>query len=180
MVGRPRHKPLIVSRSEYARLRGVSAQSVTNWLDRGVIELVDGGINVERADAALAGRPASYRGGQVGGNRSRGARVADAPAGVDGSVPVAPPATGTTARAIAMKEGYLALLRQLEFDEKAGLVVPIDDVVREVASEYAALKNLIMGMASKLAPRVIACRTPSEAEAVIRTECELVLRTLSE
>jgi hypothetical protein len=86
----------------------------------------------------------------------------------------------STARAIALKEQYIALLKQVEYDERVGNVVLVEDVARELAAEYAAVKNLVMGMASKLAPRVVVCRTPNEAEAVIRTECEQVLQTLSE
>ena len=186
-MGRPKRK-LIVSQTEYARLRGIDQSQVSKWIKRGLITLGPDGIDIDIADAALAARAQVYRGGQVGGNRSKAALVADLAAVDRGEAPPVPPVlpdvppspSGSTARAVALKEHYLALLRQVEYDEKVGLVVPIETVAHELAAEYAAIRNLVLGMAAKLAPRVIACRTAGEAEAVIRTECEQVLRTLSE
>jgi hypothetical protein len=177
-------QPLRVSQAEYARLRGVTPGAVTQWLRKGRIELVEGKVDVELADRALTERAQVYRGGQIGGGgrRSKTAQIQEL-AGEVVSPPVLKPGESAnmgTSRAIALKEAYIALLKQCEYDERVGNVVLVEDVARELAAEYAAVKNLVMGMASKLAPRVVACRTPSEAEAVIRTECEHVLLTLSE
>jgi hypothetical protein len=175
-------QPLRVSQTEYARMRGVTKGAVAQWLRRGHIELVEGKVDVDLADRALADRPSVNRGGQLGGSRSKAAQIQELAGGAV-SPPVLKPgesANMSTARAIALKEQYIALLKQVEYDERVGNVVLVEDVARELAAEYAAVKNLVMGMASKLAPRVIACRTPSEAEAVIRTECEQILQTLSE
>ena len=154
------------------------------WINNGTIAVVDGNkIDRDDADRRLAARPENYRGGQTGGSRSKAAQIVDRADGL--TAPVVPPipkdlTVGTVAHSIAVKEHYLGLLRQLDYDEKAGFVVQIDEVVHRMAGELAVLRNLILGMPAKLAPRVIACRTPSEAEAVIRTECELVLRTISD
>ena len=58
------------------------------------------------------------------------------------------PASWSTAEAIRHKEIAQARLRQIEADTAAGLVVPIADVAKAVADEYAVTRAALLGMAA--------------------------------
>lgn len=53
----------------------------------------------------------------------------------------------------ALKETYLARLRKLEFDMKAGEVVPIDAVVAHMVGEIVIVRHRLLAMPSKLGGR---------------------------
>jgi hypothetical protein len=69
-----------------------------------------------------------------------------------------------------VKENYAARLKQLEYDRESGLVVPIDDVVVAVASEYAVVRNRLLGIGSKVAPTVATLQSAEEIKAIIDAE----------
>ena len=45
-----------------------------------------------------------------------------------------------------VKENYLALLRQLEYDTKSGAVVLVEDVTKAVAAEYAKVRTRLLAI----------------------------------
>lgn len=57
----------IVSQAEYARLRGVSRKTVSQWKSQSWLVLRDGGVDVEATDKVLA----RYRRGGVAGNTAK-------------------------------------------------------------------------------------------------------------
>lgn len=78
-----------------------------------------------------------------------------------------------------VKENYAARLKQLEYDRESGLVVPIDDVIVAVASEYAVVRNKLLGIGSKVAPTVATLLDAEEIKAIIDAEVIEALQQLT-
>lgn len=78
-----------------------------------------------------------------------------------------------------VKENYAARLKQLEYDKESGLVVAIDDVVVAVASEYAVVRNRLLGIGSKVAPTLSVLQSPEEIKAIIDAEVVEALSQLT-
>jgi hypothetical protein len=158
----------------FAKHRGVSKTAVTKWKKRGLLVfLPDGKIDVAASDALLADRPAVYRGGAV-----KSALTPVLSTTMDSST--VDPATWSTAEAIRRKEIAQARLRQIEADTAAGLVVPIADITKAVAGEYAVVRTALLAMPAKLAHRLAAAATPQEAGALVDGEVRAVLTALTQ
>lgn len=83
------------------------------------------------------------------------------------------------AEAERIKENYAALLRQLEFERESGLVVEIEDVIVAVASEYAVVRNRLLGIGSKVAPSAAVLKSAEEIKAIIDEEVIAALNELA-
>lgn len=83
------------------------------------------------------------------------------------------------AEAERIKENYLALLRQLEYDRESGSVVAVSDVVQAVVGEYALVRNRLLNIASRVSPRAAVLRSAEEVKALIDEEVALVLEELT-
>jgi hypothetical protein len=68
------------------------------------------------------------------------------------------------AEAERVKENYLALLRQLEYDLNSGLVVPVEDVAAVVDADYAKVRTRLLAIPSEQAPRLHRLRTVAELQ----------------
>lgn len=77
------------------------------------------------------------------------------------------------------KESFLALMRELDYDRENGAVVPVDDVVATVAAEYALVRNRLLNIATRVAPRAAILRSAEEVRALIDAEVALALQELS-
>jgi hypothetical protein len=85
----------------------------------------------------------------------------------------------TKVEAERIKENYLALLRQLEYDRESGAVVAVEDVAMAVASEYAIVRTNILGIPAKLAPRLAILRSAEEVKALLEAEITRTLEDLT-
>ena len=81
------------------------------------------------------------------------------------------------AEAEKMKENYLALLRQLEYDQKSGLVVRIEDVVAEVAKKFATVRTRLLAIPAEQAPKLHRLKTVAEVQDALQ---EIITRALEE
>lgn len=63
-----------------------------------------------------------------------------------------------------VKENYLALLNQLEYDQKSGLVVMVSEVAALVGAEYAKVRTRLLAIPSERAPQIHRCRTVTEVQ----------------
>jgi predicted transcriptional regulator len=162
------------SMAAFARRRGVSKPCVSQWKTRGLLVLSDGLVDIAATEARLAARPAVYRGGRAGNRDRRKSASVSSVALVDD------PSSWSTADAIRHKEIAQARLRQIEADTAAGLVVPIADVAKAVANEYAAVRAALLAMPSKLAHRLAAATTPDEAGALVDVEVRAALAALTQ
>jgi len=179
-----------VTQAEFARQRGVSRKTVTDWKAKGLLSMTpDGLVKVEESEWLLADRPQTYRGGATKSDTP--ARPAPKPALVaaepgetpeqaaerivvhEGSAPYA------HAEAVRIKENYLALLRQLEFDLKSGAVVPIDVVIAVLVEQLAKVRNKVLGIGVRVAPRAAVLKSAQEVKALFDAEAALVLEELT-
>lgn len=83
------------------------------------------------------------------------------------------------AEAERLKENYIALLKEIEYDRAVGNVVEVDQVVGMVSAEYALVRNSLLNLGSKLAPRLTIKRGAEEIKAMIDKEVLVVLQALS-
>ena len=123
-----------VRKAEYARHRGVSRAALTAWQHKGQLVLsADGLVDVEASDALLDARPAVHNGGVCSSpsrpipQHIKSAKLVDCPASQAQASP-APQESWTTAEAISRKESANALMRQLEYEQKTGRLLPADEV----------------------------------------------------
>ena len=84
---------------------------------------------------------------------------------------------GATPR--TMKETYLAKLRQIEYDKEASLVVDIAAASRSIAAKLAIVRNKLLGIGARIAPRVATLTEAAACKAVIDANVAEALGELS-
>lgn len=136
----------------------------TGWRERRVLKKRNAG-NADRAETTASA--ADIRPGET--SEEAAARLVY----VDGRV------FGTEADAKRHKESFLAHQRQLDYDRDVGSVVAIKDVLSAVAAEYALVRNRLLNIATRIAPRAAMVRTAEEVRVLIDTEVALALNELS-
>jgi hypothetical protein len=187
-----------VSQANFARLKGVSRKTVTQWKSRGLLSMTpDGMVKVEESEWLLADRAPNYRGGSTKGD-AKPAR-AEKPAGASSIGVVADEivtmqrlerlaesivvddgnAPHSHGEAVRIKENYLALLKQLEYDQKRGAVVAIEDVAAIVIDQFAKIRNKLLAISTRIAPRAAILRSAEEVKSLVDTEMSHVLQELS-
>lgn len=162
-----------ISIREFGRREGVSHTAVQKALATGhLARLPDGKI-----DEALVGtgwRAANRKAGNLPGEVASVDELADRVATriqADGLLSIAD--------AEKMKENYLARLRQLEYDTKAGAVVPAADGVELVTKEYAAVRSRLLAIPAELAPRLHRLKTLPEIQAALSAAVTEALEELT-
>ncbi|WFS02785.1 hypothetical protein [Rhizobium tumorigenes] len=113
------------------------------------------------------------------GNNDFGADTKDIRAEVASLVSADGAELWSKADAQKVKENYAARLKQLEYDREIGKVVEIDDVVVAVASEYAVVRNRLLGIGSKIAPDLTTLQSADEIKAIIDAEVIEALNQLT-
>ncbi|WP_158808639.1 hypothetical protein [Beijerinckia sp. L45] len=83
------------------------------------------------------------------------------------------------AQAKQKKENYLALLKQLEYDVKSGAVVLVEDVASAVVAEFARVRNKLLSIPTRVAPRASILKTANEVKSLLEAEIVLALQELS-
>lgn len=154
------------SQAAYARYKDVSKQTVTDWKSRGLVVFTeDGKVDFDATDAALV---------------KHGVRQPDsAESDVTECDLTSADAKWTKAEAERVKENYAALLKQLEYDLKSGAVVEIDDVVIAIASEYAVVRNKMLDVGTRVAPKAAVMKSAEEIKALIDAAVIEALEELS-
>ncbi|XTZ40059.1 RNA polymerase subunit sigma-70 [Salmonella enterica] len=175
-----------MNQSEFARLHGVSRKTVTQWKARGWLVLEGDDIDVDASNANIEryrktvsrpgkknakGNNQGYRKGNTGrGNRQGNITVSEwpeSPGKVAERILVARGAEMTLDEARQMKENYLALLTQLEYDTKSGALLPFDEMISEVRKEYSRMRTRLVAIAPEHGPRLrVLAPTVSDAEFV--------------
>ena len=85
----------------------------------------------------------------------------------------------TKAQAEQLKENYIALLRQLQYDRESGAVAEIEDITTAVAAEYQLVKNRLFNIGARVAPRCAMLKSAEEIKALIDGEVTLALKELT-
>lgn len=155
---------------------------MTVWKQKGLLVLTpDGAVDVAASDQLLldSGRgPVTEESGNAEPvvkpkKDETPEQAADRIVNVEGRAPY------SKAEAERIKENYLALLRQIEYDREFAAVVEIDDVIAAVVGEYALVRNKLLNIGSRIAPRAAALRSADEVKALIDGEIAMVLEELT-
>lgn len=169
------------SQAGYAAHRGVSRKTVTIWKQKGLLVFTDGGeVDVVASDQLLldqGGKRAAVTAGNAAPKAASKDRAAEEAA--DQLLSVEGRTFFSKAQAERMKENYLARLRQIEFDKAAGAVVETEDVVEAVIAEYAIVRNKLLAIGARIAPRAAVMRTAGEVKALVDREIALALEELT-
>lgn len=180
--------PAVTNQAGFAAHREVSRKTVTGWKQRGLLVLTeDGQVDVAASDRVLLEHgillpaedkvtakvttpPPVTPGNEDDDDiREEAARLLSADGGE----------LWSKADAERVKENYAARLKQLEYDRESGKVVEVDDVVVAVASEYAVVRNRLLGIGAKLAPDLATLQSASEIMALIDEEITEALNELT-
>ncbi|RYM73248.1 RNA polymerase subunit sigma-70 [Serratia liquefaciens] len=174
-----------MNQSDFAKLHGVSRKTVTSWKARGWLVLAGDDIDVEASNANIerfrktVTRPEKKEAGNKQGNKT-GNRSSGNKSGNKNVKDLPESATKTVERMIAehgvtmtldearqMKENFLALLTQLEYDIKSGQVLPYKDMIEAVGNEYARMRTRLIAIAPEHGPRLrVLASTTNDAEFV--------------
>jgi len=174
-----------MNQSDFARLHGVSRKTVTTWKARGWLVLAGEDIDVDASNANLerfrktVTRPEKKAAGNKQGNKTgnsspgnksgnkNGKEVAESPAKTVERMIAEHGVTMTLDEARQMKENFLALLTQLEYDIKSGQVLPYKDMIEAVGNEYARMRTRLIAIAPEHGPRLrVLASTTNDAEFV--------------
>lgn len=78
-----------------------------------------------------------------------------------------------------IKENYLALLRQLEYDQKSGAVVAVADVAGAVGKQFARVRTRLLAIPAEQAPRLHRLKTVPEVQDALQDVITQALEELS-
>ena len=104
----------------------------------------------------------------------------DNPAAAAERILVASGAPWSQAEAERVKENYLALLRQLEYDQKARTVVMVADVAALVGQEYANVRTRLLAIPAEHAPQLARITSPAVMQDTLYKLVERVLVELTD
>ncbi|HEN7342788.1 RNA polymerase subunit sigma-70 [Serratia marcescens] len=174
-----------MNQSDFAKLHGVSRKTVTTWKARGWLVLAGDDIDVEASNANIERfrktvtrpekKPAGNKQGNKTGNRSSGNKsgnkngkdLVESPTKTVERMIAEHGVTMTLDEARQMKENFLALLTQLEYDIKSGQVLPYKDMIEAVGNEYARMRTRLIAIAPEHGPRLrVLASTTNDAEFV--------------
>ena len=77
------------------------------------------------------------------------------------------------------RDSYAARLRQLEYEEKAGKLLPTDRVVAAIAKATTSCKSRLLAIPAERAPMMHRCKSPAELEDALRDAITEALQDLS-
>jgi len=164
-----------ISLRAYARLRGCSLTAVQKAISsKRITTLADGTIDPERANQEWAKN--TFAGQTI--HKPSAASSDRLPPVHESAVGSGDPVTAYL-RARAVKESFAARTAQLEYEERAGKLIP---AVR--ASEYAAtfssiVKDGLMAMPDRLAPMLAAVDDEKTIHRMLGAEITALLRKVS-
>lgn len=167
----------IVSLAEYARQRGISAAAVTKAIHEGRlmrgIVLDDKGkrkVDTDIADAEWAGSTDSTTGAPSHAT-PRGHSVQ----AVAASSPDEPP---KFMESKAKREAFMAELARLEYEEKSGKLVQVDDVKRESFRVARIVRDSMLNIPDRVAAELAAETDPFRVQQRLAAEIRLALSEL--
>ncbi|ELM3740470.1 RNA polymerase subunit sigma-70 [Yersinia ruckeri] len=187
-----------MNQSDFAKLHDVSRKTVTTWKARGWLVLAGDDIDVEASNANIerfrktvtrpekkaagnmqGNKPGNNRKGNRLGNKSDG-DPAESPAKIVEKMIAENGVDMTIDEAREMKENFLALLTQLEYQIKSGQVLPYKDMTEAVGQEYSRMRTRLIAIAPEQGPRLrVLASTTDDAEFVTALQ-EVVYEAMEE
>ncbi|EJM20182.1 hypothetical protein PMI21_01084 [Pseudomonas sp. GM18] len=169
-----------MNQSEFATLHGVSRKTVTKWKERGWLVFAGNELDVGASNALIAkyrrdGLEVVTQAGQgnKGGQKKTSVTSTSKRVTVNAGetveqatarILIATGANMTIDEAKRVKENYLALREQLEYDRESRQVVAVEDVVKAVGDEYAKVRSRLLAIPSEHAPRIHRLKTVQEVQ----------------
>ena len=159
-----------MKQAAFAELHGVSRKTVTLWKQRGWLVFQGNEVDVEASNALIK----RYRRdgietvtqGNKQGNKSKNVAALPDEKIEDAAerILLSSGADMDIDEARRVKENYLALLNQLDYDQKAGAVVLVSEVARVVGEEYANVRTRLLAIPSEQAPHIARLKTVTEVQ----------------
>lgn len=151
---------MVVSIREFARRKGVSDAAIRKAIERGeIVKEPDG--RIDPAKHAHWTPRAQIRGESVPSDGE------ERPSGIP-----------DYAKSRAIREAYAARLAKLEFDEKSGRLVSIDEVKAEQFRIARALRDRLLQLPAKVAPEIVALVVEDPDVVAVEQMLETELREL--
>jgi hypothetical protein len=149
-----------MSQAEFSRLHSVSRKTVTSWKQKGLLVLDEAGkVVVEASNKALAANGYRVTGEQPGVTDAvseeaspelTNEEIAALQVYAEGNAPL------DFVEARRVKENYLALLRQLEYETKAGRLVDAESSRALFAKRWSDERKALEDWPSRVAPQLAA------------------------
>lgn len=178
-----------MNQSDFAKLHGVSRKTVTTWKARGWLVLDGDDIDVNASNANIERyrktvtrtekkndkSAVGNKQGNRAGNKSKGNNLgnktpvdhSESPTKIVERMIADSGAKMTLDEARTLKENFLALLTQLEYEIKSGQVLPYKDMIAAVGQEYSRMRTRLIAIAPEHGPRLrVLASTTSDAEFV--------------
>ncbi len=155
----------LISMKQYSKDRDVSYELIRRYCKNKPIKitLIDGKIDPEKADAELEGNL------QINGN-SRLAKNKTAIT-TDNS-------TAEFNKAKARREQSKANLAELEYNEKAGLLISVEDVKREAEDLYRAFRDQMLNVTVRAAKKLLGETDEFKFTKVLKAEIENAIKQI--
>ncbi|WP_043204880.1 hypothetical protein [Burkholderia cenocepacia] len=182
-----------MNQSEFAALHGVSRKTVTKWKERGWLVFAGDEVNVEESNKLLKryrrdGAPTVTQSvtQPPEGNKRKTVTQAASEVTLRSGESADDAAQGILTgnvelldfdEARCLKENYLGLKAQLEYDRDSGLVVDVSEVAKAVGTEYAKVRTRLLSIPAEQAPRLHRCKTPAELQDMLQ---EVITEALEE
>lgn len=159
-----------VKQAEFARMHSVSRKTVTAWKARGWLVMDGDRVKVAASNTLLK----KYRRDEPQVERQPNETPTQAAERI--ALSVAPFDLNEARR---VKENYLALLNQLEYDQKSGAVVAVADVAKVVSEQLARVRTRLLAIPSECAPQAHRMKTVPEVQEAIRSAVTEALEELT-
>lgn len=172
-----------MKQSAFAELHGVSRKTVTMWKQRGWLVFQGNEVDVDASNALIKryrrdGIETVTQSGKPGNKPKTAAALPGEK--IESAVERILLSSGATMdidEARRVKENYLALLNQLEYDQKAGAVVLVAEVAKAVGEEYAKVRTRLLAIPAEQAPRLHRYKTVNEVQDALQ---EIITEALEE
>ena len=147
---------MLLSRREYAAHRGVTVAAVQKAVEMGRITLTDGKIDPEKADKEwVENTNPAY------------------------NTPRADDSFSTPyQKSRMMKTTYDAMLKKLEYEERAGKLIPRVQVESDVFAASRTARDHLLMIPKRVAPRIISLKNISDIEYILSQEITNSLTSL--
>lgn len=165
----PNDAPDMMTRSEYARHRGVTPSQISHWTKQGRIVFVDDRVSVDATDRLLAAvlKPRATGNG--------GKRTAGRPAN-----PAAEPAGISYARAQTRHRELQSARAELDLRARQGELTETAAVARGNDVAFGQVRDMLDALPARLASRLAAENDVRKCHALIEAECRAALTALAE
>ena len=164
--------PRLMTKTEYAKHRGVSKPYITKLAKNGVLVLRGGKVDVRASDTVLDDKPVD----EVDPPPAQASPAGPAPRPAAESLGQAGASFGQ-ARTIEMV--FRAKLRRLEFETKQGRLIEAVAVRKTIAEAVRSLRDGILGLPDRLATVLAAESDSKKVHVTLKTELTRELEALA-